>query len=54
MPFSDDVLARLDADAAQIIGQYPQARSALQQWLETHWVHADVAPPKTTGRLEQE
>ena len=29
MPFSDDVRARLDADAAQIIGQYPQSRSAL-------------------------
>jgi NADH-quinone oxidoreductase subunit E len=29
MPFSDDLLARLDADAAQIIGQYPQSRSAL-------------------------
>jgi NADH:ubiquinone oxidoreductase subunit E len=29
MPFSEAVLARLDADAAQIIGQYPQSRSAL-------------------------
>jgi len=29
MPFSDEVLARLDADAAQIIGLYPQPRSAL-------------------------
>ena len=29
MPFSDDVLARLDADAAQIIGTYPRPRSAL-------------------------
>ena len=29
MPFSDEVLARLDAEAAQIIGQYPQSRSAL-------------------------
>jgi NADH-quinone oxidoreductase subunit E len=29
MPFSDDVRTRLDADAAVIIGQYPQARSAL-------------------------
>ena len=29
MPFSDDVLARLDADAARIIGLYPQPRSAL-------------------------
>jgi NADH-quinone oxidoreductase subunit E len=29
MPFTEDVLARLDADAAQIIGRYPRARSAL-------------------------
>ena len=29
MPFSDEVLARLDADAARIIGLYPQPRSAL-------------------------
>ena len=29
MPFSDEVLARLDADAAQIIALYPRARSAL-------------------------
>ena len=29
MPFSDQVRARLDADAARIIGQYPQSRSAL-------------------------
>ena len=29
MPFSDDVRARLDADAARIIGLYPQSRSAL-------------------------
>ena len=29
MPFSDEVLARLDADAAQIIGLYPRSRSAL-------------------------
>jgi NADH-quinone oxidoreductase subunit E len=29
MPFSDDVRSRLDADAAQIIGRYPQPRSAL-------------------------
>ena len=29
MPFSDEVLARLDADAAQIIGKYPRPRSAL-------------------------
>jgi NADH-quinone oxidoreductase subunit E len=29
MPFSDEVLARLDADAAQIIAKYPRPRSAL-------------------------
>jgi NADH-quinone oxidoreductase subunit E len=29
MPFSEDVLARLDADAALIIGKYPRPRSAL-------------------------
>jgi NADH-quinone oxidoreductase subunit E len=29
MPFTEDVLARLDADAAQIIGRYPRSRSAL-------------------------
>ena len=29
MPFSDDVRSRLDADAAEIIGKYPQSRSAL-------------------------
>jgi len=39
MPFSDDVRARLDADAAQIIGQYPQSRSALLPLL--HLVQAE-------------
>ena len=29
MPFTEEVLARLDADAAQIIGKYPRSRSAL-------------------------
>jgi NADH-quinone oxidoreductase subunit E len=29
MPFSEDVLARLDADADQIISRYPRPRSAL-------------------------
>jgi NADH-quinone oxidoreductase subunit E len=29
MPFSDDVLTRLDADADQIISRYPRPRSAL-------------------------
>ena len=29
MPFSDEALTRMRADAAEIIGRYPQARSAL-------------------------
>jgi NADH:ubiquinone oxidoreductase subunit E len=29
MPFSEDTLTRLKADAAEITGRYPQARSAL-------------------------
>ena len=29
MPFSDEALARLEADAAQIIARYPRPRSAL-------------------------
>jgi NADH-quinone oxidoreductase subunit E len=29
MPFSDEALARMRADAAEIIGRYPRARSAL-------------------------
>src|SRR6059058_1712609 len=29
MPFSDEVLARLEADADQIIARYPRSRSAL-------------------------
>jgi NADH-quinone oxidoreductase subunit E len=39
MPFSDDVRARLDADAAQIIGKYPGPRSALLPLL--HLVQAE-------------
>jgi NADH-quinone oxidoreductase subunit E len=39
MPFSDQVRARLDADAAQIIGQYPGSRSALLPLL--HLVQAE-------------
>jgi NADH-quinone oxidoreductase subunit E len=39
MPFSDQVRARLDADAAQIIGQYPGPRSALLPLL--HLVQAE-------------
>jgi NADH-quinone oxidoreductase subunit E len=33
MPFSDEALARLEADAAQIIARYPRSRSALQPLL---------------------
>jgi NADH-quinone oxidoreductase subunit E len=39
MPFSDDALARLDADAAQVIAKYPQSRSALLPLL--HLVQAE-------------
>jgi NADH-quinone oxidoreductase subunit E len=39
MPFSDQVRARLDADAARIIGQYPGPRSALLPLL--HLVQAE-------------
>ena len=39
MPFSDEVRARLDADAAEIIGRYPRARSALLPLL--HLVQAE-------------
>ena len=39
MPFSDDVLERLDADAAQIISLYPGSRSALLPLL--HLVQAE-------------
>jgi NADH-quinone oxidoreductase subunit E len=39
MPFSDDVRARLDVDADQIIGKYPGARSALLPLL--HLVQAE-------------
>jgi NADH-quinone oxidoreductase subunit E len=39
MPFTQEVLARLDADAAQIIGKYPGARSALLPLL--HLVQAE-------------
>ena len=39
MPFSDDARARLDADAARIIGKYPQPRSALLPLL--HLVQAE-------------
>lgn len=39
MPFTEEALARLDADAAQIIGKYPGARSALLPLL--HLVQAE-------------
>jgi NADH-quinone oxidoreductase subunit E len=39
MPFSEDVRARLDADAAQIISRYPRPRSALLPVL--HLVQAE-------------
>jgi len=39
MPFSDEARRRLDADAAQIIGRYPQPRSALLPLL--HLVQAE-------------
>ena len=39
MPFSDEVRARLDADAAEIIGRYPKSRSALLPLL--HLVQAE-------------
>jgi NADH-quinone oxidoreductase subunit E len=39
MPFSDDVRARLDVDADQIIGKYPGSRSALLPLL--HLVQAE-------------
>src|SRR5580658_9910977 len=39
MPFSDEARARLGADAAEIIGRYPQSRSALLPLL--HLVQAE-------------
>ncbi len=39
MPFTEEALARLDADAVQIIGKYPGARSALLPLL--HLVQAE-------------
>ncbi|HEX6522602.1 MAG TPA: NADH-quinone oxidoreductase subunit NuoE [Streptosporangiaceae bacterium] len=39
MPFTEEVRARLDADAAQIIGKYPGSRSALLPLL--HLVQAE-------------
>ena len=47
MPFTEDVLARLDADAAQIIGRYPRPRSALLPLL--HLVQAEEGFVSTDG-----
>ncbi len=47
MPFSDDVRARLDADAAQIIGKYPGSRSALLPLL--HLVQAEEGYVSANG-----
>jgi NADH-quinone oxidoreductase subunit E len=47
MPFSQDVLARLDADAALIIGKYPRPRSALLPLL--HLVQSEEGFVSTDG-----
>jgi NADH-quinone oxidoreductase subunit E len=47
MPFSDQVRARLDADAAQIIAKYPGSRSALLPLL--HLVQAEEGYVSTDG-----
>ena len=47
MPFSDEVLARLDADAAQIIALYPRSRSALLPLL--HLVQSEEGYVSATG-----
>ena len=47
MPFSDEVRARLDADAAQIIAPYPRARSALLPLL--HLVQSEEGYVSETG-----
>jgi NADH-quinone oxidoreductase subunit E len=47
MPFSDEARARLDADAAQIIGRYPQPRSALLPLL--HLVQAEEGHVSADG-----
>ena len=47
MPFSDQVRARLDADAAKIIGQYPGSRSALLPLL--HLVQSEEGYVSTDG-----
>lgn len=47
MPFSEDVLARLDADAVQIISKYPGQRSALLPLL--HLVQSEEGYVSTDG-----
>jgi NADH-quinone oxidoreductase subunit E len=47
MPFTDDVLARLDADAVQIIARYPRPRSALLPLL--HLVQSEEGFVSTDG-----
>jgi NADH-quinone oxidoreductase subunit E len=47
MPFSDDVLTRLDADAAVIIAKYPRPRSALLPLL--HLVQSEEGYVSTDG-----
>jgi len=47
MPFSDQVRARLDADAAQIISKYPGSRSALLPLL--HLVQAEEGYVSSDG-----
>ena len=47
MPFSDQVRARLDVDADQIIGQYPGSRSALLPLL--HLVQSEEGYVSTDG-----
>ena len=47
MPFSDEALARLEADAAQIIARYPRSRSALLPLL--HLVQSEEGYVSTHG-----
>jgi NADH-quinone oxidoreductase subunit E len=47
MPFSNDVLIRLDADAAEIISKYPRPRSALLPLL--HLVQSEEGYVSTDG-----
>ncbi len=47
MPFSEEALARLEADAAQIIARYPRSRSALLPLL--HLVQSEEGYVSTDG-----